>query len=86
MAVGSVIIAPDCPNIREILSNETAIFFTKSEQASFITQLNKTIEDINCFDELRIAVKNSVIEKGFVWQENAKRVVDLACTEIGKQK
>jgi glycosyltransferase involved in cell wall biosynthesis len=75
MAVGSVIIAPDCPNIREILSNETAIFFTKSEQASFITQLNKTIENINDLDNLRIAVKRSVIEKRFVWQENAKRII-----------
>ncbi len=76
MAVGSVIIAPDCANIREILSDETALFFKKGDQKSFIEQLNKAIENISNLDDLRTAVKKSVISKGFVWQENAKRVVE----------
>lgn len=77
MAVGSIIIAPDCPNIREILSDDTALFFEKGNQASFITQLVNAIENINELAELREAVKRSVIEKQFVWQENAKRIVRL---------
>jgi glycosyltransferase involved in cell wall biosynthesis len=77
MAVGSVIIAPDTPNIREILTDETAHLFVKGSQESFIEQLNKAIENINELDESRINVKRSVISKRFVWQENAKRVVEL---------
>ena len=77
MAVGSVIIAPDCPNIREILTEKTAFFFEKGKQESFIKQLNQAIENINELSELRLAVKNSVIENNFVWQDNAKRVVEL---------
>ncbi|MBA6352884.1 glycosyltransferase family 4 protein [Colwellia sp. BRX9-1] len=85
MAVGSVIIAPDCPNIREILSDDTALFFEKGNQASFIEKLVYAIEHINELNEMRSAVKTSVIDKQFIWQENAKRVVELfkaADTEI----
>jgi len=77
MAVGSVIIAPDCPNIREILTDETAIFFEKGKQEAFIEKFVYAIEHINELDEMRKAVKQSVIDKQFVWQENAKRVVHL---------
>ena len=77
MAVGSVIIAPDYPNIREILSDDTALFFEKGNQASFIEKLVYAIEHINELNEMRSAVKTSVIDKQFIWQENAKRVVEL---------
>ncbi len=80
MAVGSVIIAPDCPNIREILSDETAIFFTKGDQASFIEQLNETINKIEKLDKLRTAVKRSIVEKMFVWQSNTKKIIRLVET------
>ncbi len=77
MAVGSVIIAPDCPNIREILSDDTALFFEKGDQASFIKQLDYAIENIDTLEAKRKAVKVSIIDKQFVWQENAKRIVEL---------
>jgi glycosyltransferase involved in cell wall biosynthesis len=77
MAVGSVIVAPDSPNIREILSDKTALFFDKDDQASFIEQLVYAIENIEKKEALRDAVKQSVLDKQFVWQKNAKRVVEL---------
>jgi len=77
MAVASVIIAPDCPNIREILSDKTALFFEKGNQASFIEQLVCTIENIHRMNVLRSAVKNSVVEKQFIWQENAKKIIEI---------
>lgn len=77
MAVGSVIIAPDYPNIREILSDDTALFFEKGNQASFIEKLIYAIEHINELDLLRKAVKTSVVNKQFIWQENAKLIVKL---------
>jgi glycosyltransferase involved in cell wall biosynthesis len=78
MAVGSVIIAPDCPNIREILSDETALFFEKGNQDKFINELVYAIENILSMNDLRNTVKSSLIEKHFIWQENAKRVIELA--------
>jgi len=78
MAVGSVIIAPDTPNIREILTDETALFFEKGNQESFINQLVHAIENFDALVQLRKNVKNSIVDKKFIWQENAKLVVDIA--------
>jgi len=81
MAVGSVIIAPDCPNIREILNEKTALFFEKGNQESFIEQLVYAIENIDELTQLRTAVKDSINSNKFIWQENAKEVIRLARAE-----
>lgn len=78
MAVGSLIVAPDYPNIREILTDDTALFFEKGDQKSFKETLNEAIEHYLNHADKRHAVKQSVIDKGFIWQENAKRVTKLA--------
>ncbi|MDO6720368.1 glycosyltransferase family 4 protein [Psychrosphaera sp. 1_MG-2023] len=78
MAVGSLIIAPKTPNIEEILSDDTAVFFEKGNQASFKSSLNDAIVNYQNYIEKREAVKNSVIEKRFVWHENSKRVIEIA--------
>ena len=85
MAVGSVIIAPDCPNIREILTDETALFFEKDSQASFIEQLVNAIENLDDMTMLRNAVKKNVSDKQFIWQENTIRILKIVRSKIGKQ-
>ncbi|GAB3001790.1 glycosyltransferase family 4 protein [Psychrosphaera aestuarii] len=77
MAVGSLIIAPRTPNIEEILSDNTAVFFEKGNQQSFKASLNEAIENYVNYKHKREAVKQSVIDKGFVWHENSKRAVDI---------
>ena len=77
MAVGSLIIAPRTPNIEEILSDNTAVFFEKGNQQSFKASLNEAIENYVNYKHKREAVKQSVIDKGFVWHENSKRVVGI---------
>lgn len=77
MAVGSLIIAPKTPNIEEILSDNTAVFFEKGNQASFKASLNDAIVNYQNYIEKRQAVKNSVVEKRFIWHENSKRVIDI---------
>ncbi|MDB2373824.1 glycosyltransferase family 4 protein [Psychrosphaera haliotis] len=77
MAVGSLIIAPRTPNIEEILSDNTAVFFEKGNQQSFKASLNEAIENYVNYKHKREAVKQSVIDKGFVWHENSKRVVAI---------
>lgn len=78
MAVGSLIVAPDYPNIREILSDDTALFFEKGDQKSFKTTLNEAIEHYLKHADKRNAVKQSVIDKGFIWQANANKIVALS--------
>jgi glycosyltransferase involved in cell wall biosynthesis len=74
MAVGSVIIAPDTPNIREILSDKTALFFIKNNQVSFIDTLIYAIENFSELEEMRLSVKKSIVKKAFIWQENANKI------------
>lgn len=77
MAVGSLIIAPRTPNIEEILTDNTAVFFEKGDQLSFKAALNEAIEHYKNYQHKREGVKQSVIDKGFVWHENSKRVVEI---------
>jgi glycosyltransferase involved in cell wall biosynthesis len=86
MAVGSLIVAPDYPNIREILSDDTALFFEKGNQASFKAILTEAIEHYLNHADKRHAVKQSVIDKGFIWQENAKRIVELSKEQLNSYK
>ena len=77
MAVGALIVAPRTPNIEEILSDETALFFNKGDTQSFKTTLTEAIEHYQMHLAKRLAVKQSIVNKGFIWQENARRVVQI---------
>jgi glycosyltransferase involved in cell wall biosynthesis len=77
MAVGALIIAPRTPNIEEILSDNTALFFEKGNQQAFKETLTEAITHYTKHIAKRSAVKQSVVDKRFVWQENAKRVIIL---------
>tara|TARA_A200000159_G_C7338693_1_gene346252 strand:- start:13878 stop:14381 length:504 start_codon:yes stop_codon:yes gene_type:complete len=83
MAVGALIVAPKTPNIQEILSDDTALFFEKGDKSSFKQALTTAITSYKTFECKRYAVKQSVIDNRFIWQENANRVVDLASKLIG---
>ncbi len=77
MAVGALIIAPRTPNLEEILSDNTALFFEKGNQQAFKATLTEAITHNTKHIAKRSAVKQSVVDKRFVWQENAKRVIIL---------
>ena len=78
MAVGALIVAPKTPNIEEILTEDTALFFEKGDKTGFKEALTAAITSYQALDEKRRAVKQSVLDKHFIWQKNARRVVDLA--------
>lgn len=78
MAVGALIVAPKTSNIQEILSDDTALFFEKGDKADFKKALTTAITSYKVLDCKRRTVKQSVLDKQFVWQENARKVVDLA--------
>ena len=78
MAVGALIVAPKTPNIEEILTEDTALFFDIGDKTGFKEALTTSITSYQALDEKRRAVKQSVLDKQFIWQENAQRVVDLA--------
>ena len=77
MAVGSLIIAPDSKNIKEILSDKCALLFESGNVEDFINKLNYAIENYGNCKELRSAAQQQVIDKKFIWGENAKKEINL---------
>lgn len=86
MAVGALIVAPKTPNIEEILTEDTALFFEKGDKTGFKEALTTAITSYKTLDCKRKAVKQSVLYKQFVWQENARKVVNLANITIARNR
>lgn len=78
LAAGALIIAPDMPNIREILDEESALLFDPSSEDGFKEQLIKALTFFDELHEIQKAAKALIFSKQLTWQCNAKRVIDIA--------
>jgi glycosyltransferase involved in cell wall biosynthesis len=79
MALGRAILAPDQPNIREVLSDgEDALLFSADDDQSFRDCLTKLCRDSALRQRLGAAAQQAVETKGFTWDGNARRVEELA--------
>jgi glycosyltransferase involved in cell wall biosynthesis len=79
MARSRAIIAPDQPNIREVLTDgENALLFRKGDQASFRDALYRLVQDQALRDRLGASARRTVVESPFTWAHNAERVAKLA--------
>jgi glycosyltransferase involved in cell wall biosynthesis len=84
MAAGSVIVAPDMANIREILSDDSAVFFEQGK-AGFKAALTRALKEPVA---LRIKGQNArqaLIDNAFVWERNAEKIVGIAL-DLGATK
>ncbi|OUR99178.1 group 1 glycosyl transferase [Gammaproteobacteria bacterium 42_54_T18] len=77
LAAGSVIVAPDSSNILEIVDEKTSILFENENLDSFKEKLKYAITHFNELFELRENARRLVLDEGFTWQGNARRVVDM---------
>ena len=79
MALGRAIIAPDQPNLREVLRPEVdSLLFDPGDEASFFAALERLSADGELRARLGMAARRSVEETPFTWAENARRVEKLA--------
>ena len=79
MALARAIIAPDQPNLREILKADSdALLFDPGDEASFFSALERLSRDADLRERLGNAARRSVEETPFTWAENARRVESLA--------
>ena len=79
MALSRAIIAPDQPNLREILKPDVdALLFDPQDEASFFSVLRRLSADAGLRVQLGAAARRSVEETPFTWAENARRVEVLA--------
>ena len=85
MALARAIIAPDQPNLREILKPDSdALLFDPADETSFFTALERLSRDAELRARLGAAARRSVEETPFTWAENARRVESFATELLAK--
>ena len=77
MAAGSVIIAPDSPNILEIVDESTALIFENGNHEAFAACLERAINDYGELEVLGANARRRIDEAEFLWLENARKSVAL---------
>ena len=79
MALGRAIVAPDQPNIREILTADAdAVLFTPGQPDSFAAAVARLAADPALRQRLADAARMTVQRRGLTWSNNAARVLELA--------
>ncbi|MGB7755906.1 MAG: glycosyltransferase family 4 protein [Salinisphaera sp.] len=83
MACGKAIIAPDQPNLGEILTNDhDAVLFEPGSRDAFKAAMRRLIEDDPLRARLGEAARASLISRDLSWAANARRVASIA-EELG---
>jgi glycosyltransferase involved in cell wall biosynthesis len=79
MAAGCAIVAPDQPNITEILQDErNALLFDPDSHASRWAAIQRLIADADLRRRLGAAARDDLETRGYTWAGNAARVVAWA--------
>lgn len=85
MGLGRAIIAPDQPNIREVLSDEkNALLFDPSNDDYFKDAIKRLCQDAALRRQLGNAAAQSVEDEDYTWDGNARRVIEMAKEKIAR--
>ncbi|HEV7517987.1 MAG TPA: glycosyltransferase [Thermoanaerobaculia bacterium] len=90
MAAGRAIVAPGSANVRELLTHgETGWLCPGDEPAPAVAELAAGVLALARDPELRRrlgrAARERIFERGYLWEENARRVADLVLALPGSQ-
>jgi glycosyltransferase involved in cell wall biosynthesis len=84
MALGRAILAPNQPNLREVLRHEdNALLFTTDDGEGMRAGLRRLVTDAALRTKLGAAARASIADGGYTWDGNARRV---AAAMIALQK
>jgi glycosyltransferase involved in cell wall biosynthesis len=87
MAAGRAIVAPDQPNLREILEDgRTGLLFTPGDRAAFWSAVTRLVSDESLRRRLAAAARDEILRRDFTWAGNARRVVALAEAEMLRRR
>jgi glycosyltransferase involved in cell wall biosynthesis len=82
MAGGRPIVAPDQPNIREILSNElTALLFPPGDHAAMWQAVLRLAADPELRARLGGAARAEILRRDYTWHANARRITGWASAD-----
>lgn len=78
LAMGRAIVAPDTPNIREVLEDEyNALLFDPDRFETFIELIRKMCADDSLRQRLAFNAKQTITDRRYTWENNASTVVRL---------
>ena len=78
LALARAVVAPDKPNIREVLQHEgNALLFDVNDSQSFLRAIARLAGDAALRARLGIAARATLEQGGFTWDKNAQRVEEL---------
>jgi glycosyltransferase involved in cell wall biosynthesis len=84
MMAGKAIIAPDQPNIREILTDgEDAVLFPAENEMALKQAVLRLAADANLRQRLGHAARKTILTRSYTWVSNASRVT-AAASELTK--
>ena len=84
MAAGRAIVAPDQPNIREVLRDgETAALFDPTEAGAMWRAIQRLAGDAALRRRMGDAARGEIARRDYTWRGNAARVVAWASGEAG---
>jgi glycosyltransferase involved in cell wall biosynthesis len=79
MAAGRAIVAPDQPNIREVLRDgETAVLFQPAEAGAMWRAIQRLAADAGLRRRLGEAARAEIAQRDYTWRGNAARVAQWA--------
>ncbi len=87
LAAGVPVVAPDQENLREVVEHgKTAFLFEKGNPLAFEESLKSLLEDPELADRIGRNGRASILERGFTWKENARRVVEAYEERYGNSR
>ena len=85
MAAGCAIVAPDQPNIREVLTdNETALLFDSANPDAMWNAIVRLLADPELRQRLGEAAKEAVRQRDYTWDGNARRITTWMQADLGR--
>lgn len=77
LALGKAVVAPNEPNLMEILSEgENALLFDNTVVGAFESVLDRLVGDSALREKLGHGARQTIVAKRLTWTENASRVLD----------
>lgn len=87
LALGRAIVAPDQPNIREVLQHEeNAILFAPGDASSLAAAIARLASSGSLRLRIGAAARAAIQHQHFTWRNNARRVLELANTLIAAKR
>lgn len=78
MALGRAIVAPDTPNMRELLvDGETAVLFDPDDPKSLGSAIERLSGDAALRERIGANARAAIMARGLTWDNNARRTVEL---------